>query len=64
MILENVHRQINDLSERLEVRFQALKSDIEGVGGKIGQLHKILLEIKNLKEKKEVEIKESKEENR
>ena len=54
MIQENVRGEIKNLSEKLEARFQALKSDIEGVGGKIAQLHDILLKIKKTKEERDV----------
>ena len=45
MVLENMRGGIKNLSEKLEARFQALKSDIEGVSGRLAQLHDILLKI-------------------
>lgn len=51
MLLENTHEKIKNLSEKLEAKFQALKSDIDEIGRKIKQLHDILLEFKKIKEK-------------
>ncbi|MHA1582624.1 MAG: hypothetical protein ACTSYM_09080 [Candidatus Baldrarchaeia archaeon] len=48
--LQNMREEMNDLSMKLEARFQALKSDINGIGSKIAELRDILLEIKKSKE--------------
>ena len=50
-VLENTREEIKSLSEKLEARFQALKSDIDSVGSKIVELSDILVEIKKTKEK-------------
>jgi len=49
MIIENTREEITSLSEKLDARFQALKSDIDGVGKKISQLHDILQEVRKPK---------------
>jgi len=42
MILENMEKKIIELSQRLETRSQAIKSDIKEIGEKIDQLYNIL----------------------
>jgi len=49
MELENIRERIEILSEKLDARFQAIKSDLEVVGENITQVHDILLEIEKAK---------------
>ena len=49
MDLENIRERIEILSEKLEARFQAIKSDLEVVGGNIAKVHDTLLEIEKAK---------------
>ena len=49
MGLENIRERIKILSEKLEARFQATKSDMEAIGGSIAQVRDTLLEIKKTK---------------